>query len=295
MKKCVKGFRRAMAMIFVAAAAAAAVGCSSKASDTAAAKPAESTAKEDAADVKTIKIGIGNSFNPMCYVDENGNLKGYDYETLKKIDEELPQYKFEYEPTEFKNILVGLDTDNYDIAVHHFGWNEQRAKKYLYGTQGNFFEVGYNLRVAKGSKIAVKSEDDLGGLKIAVQTSSNVAYLLEEYNKTHPDKPVNLVYDDGTTEQHLAGLGSGIYDGILSIPFMDALDKAAYGDVFDVAGSKLFYNPEKKNGCYFIYNYGDEKLKEDIDGVQKKLLDSGWQRELSEKLLGTDYTVEKLK
>lgn len=298
MKKCVREFRKAIAVVFMVAIAIATTGCNLKRDEAAAAGLTESTAKESAAskennvaEVKTIKIGIGNSFNPMCFVDENGNLQGYDYETLKKIDELLPQYEFKYEPTEFKNILVGLDTKNYDIAVHHYGWNKERAKKYLYGTEGNFFDSGYNLRVAKGSKIVVHSEEDLGGLKIAVQTSSNVAYLAEKYNTEHPNKQINVIYDDGTTEQHLAGLTSGIYDGLLSIPFVDTLDKAAYGDVFDIAGSELFYNPDKQNGCYFIYNYGDEKLQQDIDAVQRELLDSGWQKELSEKILGADYTV----
>ena len=293
MKKCVKRCRKALAVLLMAVMAAAAGGCSLKGDVPAGGGSAESTAKgESSASVKTIKIGIGNSFNPMCYVDENGDLQGYDYETLKKIDEQLPQYEFKYEPTEFKNILVGLDTDNYDIAVHHYGWNEERAKKYLYGTVGNFFDTGYNFRVAKGSGISVKSEEDLGGLKIAVQTSSNVAYLAEKYNTEHPDNPITVIYDDGTTEQHLAGLNSGIYDGLLSIPFVDDLDKAAYGDIFDVAGSKLFYSPDKLNGCYFIYNYGDEQLKQDIDAVQQELLDSGWQKELSEKVLGADYTLD---
>lgn len=300
MKRCVKECRKAMTVVFVAMLAVAATGCSLKSKEAVIGGSSESTKKEavapkeedSAVDVRIIKIGIGNSFNPMCYVDENGNLQGYDYETLKKIDEELPQYEFKYEPTEFKNILVGLDTDNYDIAVHHYGWNEERAKKYLYGTVGNFFDTGYNFRVAKGSGILIHSEEDLGGLKIAVQTSSNVAYLAEKYNKEHPNNPIKVIYDDGTTEQHLAGLSSGIYDGLLSIPFVDALDKAAYGDVFDIAGSKLFYNPDKQNGCYFIYNYGDEKLQQDIDAVQQALLDSGWQKELSEKILGADYTVD---
>lgn len=305
MKRCVNELKKAMAVILMAAITAAATGCSLK-SNEAGAGAAETEARgADAAkdggeakgegasqEVKTIKIGIGNSFNPMCYVDENGDLQGYDYETLKKIDEQLPQYEFKYEPTEFKNILVGLDTDNYDIAVHHYGWNEERAKKYLYGDVANFFDSGYNFRVAKGSDIVIRNEEDLGGLKIGVQTSSNVAYLLEKFNTEHPDKQIEIIYDDGTAEQHLAGLNSGIYDGLLSIPFVDALDKAAYGDIFDIAGSELFYNDEKQNGCYFIYNYGDETLKEDIDKVQQELLDSGWQKELSEKILGADYTVD---
>lgn len=306
MKKSVRKWKKAMVLVITAALATAAAGCGSKSTDTSTTGEAETTTqettqvKEDttsnetepATEVKTVKVGIGNGYNPMCYVDENGDLQGYDYETLKKIDELLPQYEFTYEATEFKNILVGLDTQNYDIAVHHYGWNKERGEKYLYGTVGNFYGTGYDLIIAKGSDIAVNSEDDLGGLKIAVQTSSNVAYLSEKYNETHPDNPIEIAYDDGTTEQLLASVNSGVYDGIFGTPFGDAMNRRAYGDIFDVTGSLLFYDETEPNGCYFIYNYSNEQLQQDIDAVQQELLDSGWQKELSEKLLDADYTVD---
>lgn len=308
MKKSVGKWKQGIHILLTVAIVAGLAGCQAKSTDTVAkdtkeetqtqtsTKEETDTKSEEKADakteVKTVKVGIGNAYNPMCYLDENGDLQGYDYETLKKIDELLPQYEFTYEPTEFKNILVGLDTKNYDIAVHHYGWNKERGEKYLYGTVGDFYGTGYDLVVAKGSDIVVNSEDDLAGLKIAVQTSSNVAYLTENYNQAHPDKQIEIAYDDGTKEQLLASVNSGVYDGILGTPFGDAMDKKAYGDVFDVKGEKLFFDSSQANGCYFIYNYGDEQLQKDIDEKQQELLDSGWQKELSEKLLGADYTID---
>lgn len=43
----------------------------------------------------------GNGYKPYCYIDENGQPAGYELEVLKAIDELLPQYEFEFEPTEF--------------------------------------------------------------------------------------------------------------------------------------------------------------------------------------------------
>jgi L-cystine transport system substrate-binding protein len=256
------------------------------------ASSASSATEAYTGEVKTIKIGIGNAFSPMCYLDEDGKLQGYEYETLKKIDELLPQYQFEYEATDFKNILVGLDTHTYDIAVHHYGWNAERDKKYLYANVADFYGSGKELIIAKGSKIAVKSVDDLAVLKIAVGTSSQDAYSMEQYNTAHPDKKINLVYDDGTTEQKLASINNGVYDGMLGEPFNDSLLKESYGDTFDITGSKLFYDAAKKNGCYFIYSYGDEQLRDDIDKALQQLLDNGWEKDLSVKLLGAAYTQE---
>lgn len=265
---------------------------SPSAAATASQSSAQPSGKPAASEVKTIKIGIGNAYNPMCYLDANGNLQGYEYETLKKINELLPQYKFEYEPTEFKNILVGLDTHTYDIGVHHYGWNADRDKKYLYANVADFYTSGKELVVAKGSKIVANSIDDLAGLTITAGTSSLDAYNLEQYNKQHPDKPVKIVYDDGTFAQTVTKINNGVYDGILGEAFIDAMNKKAVGDVFDVTGKQLFFDSSKKNGTYFIFNYGDEKLRDDIDGALQQLLDNGWEKALSEKLLGGDYTVD---
>ena len=56
--------------------------------------------------VKTIIVGTGKAFAPFCYLDDNGNLAGYEKEVLDAVDELLPQYKFKYETFDFANILI---------------------------------------------------------------------------------------------------------------------------------------------------------------------------------------------
>ncbi len=34
--------------------------------------------------VKKIVVGTGNSYEPYCYLDDKGNLAGYEYEVLKQ-------------------------------------------------------------------------------------------------------------------------------------------------------------------------------------------------------------------
>ena len=86
--------------------------------------------------VKTIRIGTGNNYNPACYLDDNGNIEGYDPAILKEIDELLPQYEFTYETFDFQNVVLALESGKIDLAAHQYEWNQQREDNYLFGEEG---------------------------------------------------------------------------------------------------------------------------------------------------------------
>src|SRR5665647_1603899 len=90
-------------------------GCSSKTGNVSASKTSP----------KTIVIGIGNAFKPYCYLDDKGKIAGYEYEVLQEVNKLLPQYKFEYQPAEFKTILVSLGAKKVDLAAHQYEKNPE--------------------------------------------------------------------------------------------------------------------------------------------------------------------------
>lgn len=68
-------------------------------------------------DAKTIVVGTGSSYEPYCYLDEDGTLIGYEIAVLHAVDDLLPQYLFDIQIFEFKNIAVGIDAGKL-ILVH---------------------------------------------------------------------------------------------------------------------------------------------------------------------------------
>jgi L-cystine transport system substrate-binding protein len=243
---------------------------------------------------KTITVGLVNGIPKISTLDESGKWQGYDYQTLVEIDDLLPQYEFKYEPvTDFQAAFVGLDTKAFDILSVHASWTEERAAKYLLGDASHHENSGYTLKVKKGSGIVVKSEADLGGLKIALAPGVSVASSAEKYNEAHPDNKIKIVWDTGTVEQQLVNLKSGAIDALFGEQLNDKALLEAYGeDAFDVAGGNLFYDPGKKNGTYLLYNYGSESLKNEVDAAINKLLDDGTLSKLSQEILGIDVTVK---
>ena len=217
-------------------------------------------------DVRVVKVGIGNAYNPFCYLDENEELAGYEYEVLKLVDEKLPQYEFSYEPTEFSNILVGLDTGSYDMGVHGFGWYV------ILGAEGKDF----------------KTLDDLAGKKVQVKTGGNVSNLLEAYNKENPKKAVEIVYEDSENEQIVSNLTNGVYDAYINEK-IDADQWVKQFDGLEQYGTNIF-GDKADSGCYYLYTKDDEQLEKDISAALQELHDEGETGKLSTEYLGEDYT-----
>jgi len=76
-----KKFQSKAAVILSILTAASLTACSSKSEDT--------LSSNKDADAETVVVGTGNAYEPYCYLDENGNLAGYEYEVLKAVDELL--------------------------------------------------------------------------------------------------------------------------------------------------------------------------------------------------------------
>jgi ABC-type amino acid transport substrate-binding protein len=242
---------------------------------------------------KKIVVGIGNAFAPFCYLDENEKLAGYEYEILKLVDEALPQYEFTYEPTAFKNLFVGLDTDAYDVIVQNMGWNSDRAAKYLYGNVSNFNSGSGYVIEAKAGRTDIQTEDDLQGKKVGVSSTFNGSYRLEEYNANHgPDEQIIIVYSDATTDQRWSDIINGVLDATISNEYVHVRNVAAYGDGVDAYGDNVFAGPASERSGRYLYNYGDEQLRDDIDEVLQKLLDDGTLKALSLEFFGVDYASE---
>uniref|UniRef100_UPI0006CFA4A7 transporter substrate-binding domain-containing protein n=1 Tax=Clostridium sp. NkU-1 TaxID=1095009 RepID=UPI0006CFA4A7 len=194
-------------------------------------------------------VGTGNAYAPYCYLDEKGELAGYEYEVLKAVDELLPQYEFEYQTSDFANVLISLDAGKIDLAAHQYEYNKERDEKYLFGKEPYTTYVTY-LAVA-GDRTDIQSLNDLNGRKVKSSTGSNSVYILENYNKDHPDNPIKIDYvNNSTDEETVTGLVNGVWDAtILTKRDAEKLNKN-YGDGREVI--KVTGEPIQSSSTYFF-------------------------------------------
>ena len=234
--------------------------------------------------VKKIIVGTGNSYKPYCYLDENNNPAGFDVELLKEVNKRLPQYEFEFQTSEFKNVLISLDAKKIDIAAHEYEKNPEREAKYLYGKEGY---VDYSLKIAvKKGRTDIKTLDDLKGKSITVSQGSNSAYIVEQYNKKN-NNAINIVYGASDDAVQYNDVATGRVDAILLTKSDLNLRNKAYGDKLEFPKDSPVVNVSY---AYFIFDKDNTQLQEDVDDALKSMKEDGTIAKLSKEILGDDYT-----
>ncbi len=264
------------ALLILATALSVLSGC---AANTGKKPESESTKSEPT----TVSVGVGNAWKPYCYLDENGNLDGYEVAVLKAADELLPDYTFDLQALDWNNVLVSLDAGKVDIAGHSFQLNDERKEKYGY-TDEIYCQYVVYLVVAKNND-TIKGLDDLAGKNVLAVTGEASTQKLEAYNEANPDKKLNLQYSSLTTEQIVAAIDNGTLDAWFTT--QNVLDEmnANYGDKLKFTGEPILV----ENTVFFI-DKENTALKTALDGAIAELHKSGKLADLSTQYLGGDFT-----
>ncbi|MFJ8458114.1 transporter substrate-binding domain-containing protein [Lysinibacillus xylanilyticus] len=245
------------------------------------------TSKNNAAQggkgVQKIIVGTGTQFPNICFIDDKGNLTGYDVELVRAIDEKLPEYEFEFKTMEFSNLLLSLETRKIDFIAHQMEVNSEREEKFLFNKEPyNVFPLKVTVNAKNNS---IQSIDDLKGKNVSVSPTSNSAVYIEKYNKEH-NLGANIVYSSGSVDVHNQ-LATGRIDAIITTPFAVKYYNESNKAQEEVVGDALL-----NSKVYFLLNKDEVVLQERLDDAIRELKAEGVISELSKKWLGDDYTVD---
>jgi L-cystine transport system substrate-binding protein len=234
--------------------------------------------------VQKIIVGTGTQFPNVCFIDKDGKLTGYDVELVRKIDEKLPEYEFEFKTMEFSNLLLSLETNKIDFIAHQMEVNEERQKKFLFNEEPyNIFPL--HVTVNKDNK-DIQSIKDLKGKKAIVSATSNSAVFLEKYNKEN-NAGIEIVYAGNGPDSTINQIKTGRADATITTPFSVDFNN----DAVD-AQQKVVGEPLLNSKVYFLLRKDETPLQKKIDEALVELKKEGVVSELSKKWLGADYTVK---
>lgn len=269
-------------MIFMTLLLALVVGaCSFQ--ETKTTSSASSEASKGESKVQKIIVGTGTQFPNVCFIDKNGKLTGYDVELVRKIDEKLPEYEFEFKTMEFSNLLLSLETKKIDFIAHQMEVNEERQKKFLFNKEPyNIFPL--HVTVHKDNN-DIQSIKDLKGKKVIVGATSNSAVFLEKYNKEN-NAGIEIVYAGNGPDSTINQIKTGRADATITTPFSVDFNN----DAVD-AQQKVVGEPLLNSKVYFLLRKDETPLQKRIDETLVELKKEGVVSELSKKWLGADYTV----
>lgn len=242
--------------------------------------------------VKTIKLATTPDFKPFVYKDDEGNLKGYEVELAQAVFDKLPQYKLEFEFTEWQSVLTGLDSGMYQISAESIFYTDERAEKYYYSDPILYDPV---IAVTAADAPKIESLDDLQGRTIQAQAGDVWANIAEKYNKDHPGKEINVNYTEVDRRQFFSDIEAGKYSALMDLGYYLGIT----ADV-DLNIKKYDMDPEKlkeyfsdSNYTYFLLSRGkdSDQLLKDVNGALKEVMEDGTAKKLSEKYFeGRDLT-----
>lgn len=232
--------------------------------------------------VQTIQVGVQNAYKPFDYLNEDGELDGYEVHVLKALDEALPQYQFNLKPIDWQNAIVSLDTGKVDFSVNVYTLTKARKAKYDY-TKPDLY-IPYYISVSKDNN-EITNLDNIGNAKVSYYPGTDSGLFLENYNKENSTSKLNLVNVGGySAEQLKEGFKAGLYDVGLA-------DKPSHDTSNVDTGSKLVGTPVYTAPTGFLFSKGKyTKLRDDINNELEKLRADGTLKKISEQYLKGDYS-----
>ena len=241
-----------------------------------------STIAGPASAATTVRVAAPNGNSPYIINTDHG-AGGYYGELLKKIDQDLPQYKFKTTFTSQNAVFAGLQSGKYDVAMSNFWYNKERFNNY-YHTRANGLDDLRLVERKNGKKANSLAEVAKKKLTVVPVSTSDARYsLLANYNQQHPNNKINLKgIGDQTTGDALKQVASGKYDVAVN-PY------AAYKSVQTTAAGKNL-TASKSIGLqssYFLLHKSasNKKLTKAMNKELQKLHDNGYMEKLTKKYL----------
>ncbi|HBM81408.1 MAG TPA: ABC transporter substrate-binding protein, partial [Clostridiaceae bacterium] len=114
---------------------------------------------------KKVLVGTEGTYNPFTYKDENGQLTGYDIDVVKEIDKRIDDIDFEFLPTPWDSMFLGLESKKYDMIADQISKDSEREKKYSFSNNSYFISAAHII-VKKDNNKTINGLDDLKGLKV---------------------------------------------------------------------------------------------------------------------------------
>ncbi|MGI6668865.1 MAG: transporter substrate-binding domain-containing protein [Acetivibrionales bacterium] len=236
------------------------------------AKPGGSTG----ADV--LRVGVDDTYPPMEYRDEKGNLVGYDIDVAKEVGKRLNR-EIEFVPTAWSAIFTGLSSGKYDCIISSLSITEERMKTIAYTRP----YIANNQVIIVGiGNTDINSEKDLGNKIVAVQMGTTAEESCNEFMKTTPFKEFKKY--EGMT-QALNELKIGRVDAVVSDIVVGKYFVANDVESFKLVETTL---PDEPIGIGF--DKKNQELCDEVDRVLKEMLDDGTLKSISEKWFKDDMT-----
>lgn len=241
--------------------------------------PDSSSVAGGSASGTTVSVLTYNGNPPYCYLDDAGNLVGYDVDVLKAVDERLDDYSFSIDSMDFNAMITACESGSAELVSCQLVPNEDRKAKFI------FCEEPFCLSpmVFATADPNCKTLDDMAG-KSTIATPGGYEYgMLQAYNEKYPDKALTFeTVSSLTMADAFKMISTGQVDSFL-----------CYDGTFDAVNEEVGAGLYKTDvvmceSTYFMFNKDQTELRDAVDAVLKEMKSDGSLAKIAEQDLGTD-------
>ena len=236
----------------------------------------QDTTNED----NTLVVGLDDSFPPMGFRNEENEIVGYDIDLAKAVAEKLGM-EVKFQPISWASKEQELNSGNIDCIWNGFAYNEERAETM---TLTDSYIKGENYFILKSGS-TLKSQEELKGLKIGVQSGSIQAQDLE---KSEFGKNVTIIeYGDNL---------SAFMD--LEIGGIDAMFCSNIIGNYLIVSKEKDYNTVPSEGItiskwsVIAFKKGNTELRDKVQNALAKVTAEGTAEKVSEKWFGLNMALD---
>jgi len=123
------------------------------------------------ADVTTITPGTASGFPPFEFVNDSGDLVGFDVDLLSAVVERTDGYELgSWEDLEFNQLIVALDNGNIDVAAAAMTINDERDQTIDFSDP--YYDANQAVLVREGGSFRPESKSDLADRPLGAQSGT---------------------------------------------------------------------------------------------------------------------------
>lgn len=225
-------------------------------------------------------VGLDDSFPPMGFRDDKGQIVGFDIDMAKAVAQKLG-VKVEFKPVEWDGIILSLNNKDIDVIWNGLTITDERKKQIAFS---KVYLQNRQIIVVQNNS-TINSKKDLSGKTVGLQMGSSSEKALSSDTTTFKSLKDVRKYSNNT--EALLDLNQGRIDAVV---------------VDEVVGR---YYIEKKPGLYKILNdnfgvedYGvgirksDVSFKEKLDEALDTIKNDGTADKISQKWFGKNIITK---
>lgn len=178
---------------------------------------------------KIIKIGTNPNFAPFEYLDEKGEMAGFDIDLAKALGKAM-DVEIEMKNMAFDGLIPALQTGNLDMAITGMTITEERKKSIRFSDP--YYQSGLAVVVLK-EDTTIQNATDLAGKKIAVQIGTTGSLAASEI------KNAQVKDFNNTPETFMELKNKGVDAVINDLPVVQYFLKTEEGKAFKQVSSLL--------------------------------------------------------